>query len=248
MSELFSHAAAPSTAFDELVDTVATLLGEGGCAWDREQSHESLTKYLIEETYELVDAIETGTRDDVKEELGDVLYQLLFHAQLAARDGEGYDIQEVAAAANTKMRTRHPHVFGDVKDNSVAAIEANWQRLKAAEKADRSSVLDGVPQSLPALALASKVLGRAGRLGLIGDGTGGVSVGSERELGQLLLAITASASAAGLDAEGALRATVRELQAEVRLAEAAVSDAGVIALGESGADSASDDAADPAAG
>lgn len=232
MSELFSHAAAPMTAMDNLIETVTTLLAEGGCAWDREQTHKSLAKYLVEETYELVDAIETGTRDDVKEEIGDVLYQLIFHAQMAARDSEGYDMQEVAAATNTKMRTRHPHIFGDVQDNSIEAIEANWQRLKAIEKADRDSVLDGIPQSLPALALASKVLGRARRLNLIGDGTGGVSVGSEKELGQLLLAIVASASAAGLDAEGALRATVNELQVEVRQAELAAGDAGVIATGE----------------
>lgn len=233
MSDLFSNAPAASTSLDQLIETVRTLLADDGCPWDRQQTHDTLTKYLIEETAELVDAIEVGTATDVAEELGDVLYQLLFHARLAENDGEGYDIQSVAAAANEKMRRRHPHVFGDDDARTTAEIEAMWARVKAEEKADRRSVIDGIPMGLPALALADKVIGRAGTIGLLDtQAGGGVPVASEEELGSLLLAIVASARAAGLDSERALRTTVRGLAAEVRAAEWAVTDAGVIGVVE----------------
>ncbi len=231
MADLFSHAPTASTPIDELIGTVQVLLADDGCPWDRQQTHESLAKYLIEETYELVDSIEAGTTEDVKEELGDVLYQLLFHAQLAANSGEGYGIQDVAAATNEKMRRRHPHVFGDDPSRTTEEIEAMWQRVKAEEKAERRSVLDGVPMGLPALALADKVIGRAGSIGLLDASAGSaIPVSTEEELGALLLAIVASSRAAGLDAERALRTTVRGLAAEVRSAEWSASDAGVIGV------------------
>lgn len=233
MSDLFSHAAPVPGPLDDLVETVHILLAEGGCPWNREQTHASLVPYLIEESAELVEAIEAGTAPDVEEELGDVLYQLLFHAELAARDGEGYDIRSVAAAANEKMRRRHPHVFGDDQARTIEQIEAMWQRVKAEEKADRRSVLDGVPMALPALALADKVIGRAESIGLLGDrsaGPGSIPLADEEELGALLLAVVASARAAGLDAEGALRSVVRGLAGEVREAEWRAADAGVIGV------------------
>lgn len=236
MADLFSHAPTASTSLDQLIETVRFLLTDDGCPWDREQTHESLATYLIEESAELVDAIEAGTPDDVKEEIGDVLYQLLFHAQLAANSGEGYDIQAVAAATNEKMRRRHPHVFGDDTSRTTAEIEAMWQRVKAEEKAERRSVLDGVPMGLPALALADKVIGRAASIGLVdADAGGGIPVTSEEELGALLLAIVASARAGGLDAERALLTTVRGLASEVRTAEWQASDAGVIGVADLGA-------------
>ncbi|HHW50949.1 MAG TPA: MazG family protein [Pseudoclavibacter sp.] len=231
MSELFSHASRPQSPLDELIETMRILLDEGGCPWDREQTHESLAKYLIEESAELVDAIEEGTAKDVKEELGDVLYQLLFHAQIAANAGEGYDIQDVAAATNEKMRRRHPHVFGDDPAHTNEEIEAMWARVKAQEKAERTSVLDGVPMNLPALALADKVIGRAASLGLVpGGAEAGIPLESEEQLGGLLLAIVASARAQGLEAERALRRTVKALAGEVRQAEWQASDAGVVGV------------------
>ncbi len=102
------------SALERLIQTMATLRGEDGCEWDREQTHQSLLPFLIEEAHELVDAVETGTDEDIKEELGDVLYQVLFHADIAASRADGFTIDDVAEAVDTKMRRRHPHVFEGV--------------------------------------------------------------------------------------------------------------------------------------
>jgi XTP/dITP diphosphohydrolase len=212
---------------DELVRTVARLRGPGGCAWDAEQTHESLVQYLVEESYELVEALESGTRDDIIEELGDVLYQVLFHADLAAHTpGEEFDIETVAERMTAKMIGRHPHVFGDAVAHTADDVVAVWDDLKAVEKPGRTSVLDGIPQGMPALALADKVIGRAQKIGVLEkDSTGSIPMQSEDELGGLLLAIVASAKAQGLDAERALRSTLRELQNEIRESEADVANA-----------------------
>lgn len=230
----FSSSAATGvpTELDELVAVMARLRAPGGCPWDADQTHESLVQYLIEETYELVEAIETGNRDDMLEELGDVLYQVLFHADIAAHTpGEDFDIQDVAAQMTAKMVGRHPHVFGDRVAKTPDDVMEFWDDLKRREKPGRTSVLDGIPQAMPSLALADKLLGRAEKVGLIElEGAGGVQVGSEDELGALLLAIVASAKSNGLDAERALRTTLRGLQDEIREQEAGVADAGIIGL------------------
>ena len=230
----FSSSAATGvpTELDELVAVMARLRGPGGCPWDADQTHESLVQYLIEETYELVEAIETGNREDMLEELGDVLYQVLFHADIAAHTpGEDFDIQDVAAQMTAKMVGRHPHVFGDRVAETPDAVMEFWEDLKRREKPGRTSVLDGIPQAMPSLALADKLLGRAEKVGLIElEGAGGVNVESEDELGALLLAVVASAKSKGLDAERALRATLRDLQGEIREHEAGVADAGIIGL------------------
>ncbi|MEV8212391.1 MazG family protein [Leifsonia sp. NPDC077715] len=213
-----------ATKLDELVAVMARLRAPGGCPWDADQTHESLVQYLVEETYELIDAIETGDRDELLEELGDVLYQVLFHADIAAHTpGEDFDIQDVAAHMTAKMVGRHPHVFGDQAAADARHAETAddvvgfWDELKKQEKPGRTSVLDGIPQGMPSLALADKLLGRAEKVGLIDlQQQGGVQVGSEDELGPLLLAIVASAKAQGLDAERALRSTLRDLQDEIR--------------------------------
>jgi XTP/dITP diphosphohydrolase len=211
------------TKLDELVAVTARLRAPGGCPWDADQTHASLVQYLVEETYELVEAIENGTRDDLLEELGDVLYQVLFHADIAAHTpGEDFDIQDVAAQMTAKMIGRHPHVFGGGRTAETADdVVGFWDDLKKEEKPGRTSVLDGIPQGMPSLALADKLLGRAQKVGLLdlAEG-GGVAVASEDELGPLLLAIVASAKAQGLDAERALRSTLRELQGEIRQQEA----------------------------
>jgi XTP/dITP diphosphohydrolase len=223
---------------DELVRTVSRLRGPGGCAWDAEQTHESLVQYLVEESYELVEALESGTRDDIIEELGDVLYQVLFHADLAAHTpGEDFDIEVVAERMTAKMIGRHPHVFGDAVAHTADDVVAVWDDLKAVEKPGRTSVLDGIPQGMPALALADKVIGRAQKIGVLDDDApGSIPMESEDELGGLLLAIVASAKAQGLDAERALRTTLRGLQNEIRESEIGdtetdVADAGIIGFG-----------------
>ncbi len=210
-----------ATALDELVAVMERLRGPGGCPWDAEQTHESLVKYLIEETFELVDAIESGSREELLEELGDVLYQVLFHADIARTTlGESFDINDVAAAMTAKMVGRHPHVFGETSADTSDDVMAVWEDLKRVEKPGRTSVLDGVPQGMPALALADKILGKAEKLGVVDvPGPAPFPFSNESELGPVLLAIVASARTQGLDAERALRNTLRELQAEIRESE-----------------------------
>ncbi|SFR73755.1 XTP/dITP diphosphohydrolase [Agromyces sp. CF514] len=213
----------PHPGLDELIATVALLRAPGGCPWDADQTHESLVQYLVEESWELIDAIESGDRAEMIEELGDVLYQVLFHADIAAHtDGERFDIDDVARHMTAKMVSRHPHVFGDREAETAEDVVAFWEDLKAEEKPHRTSVLDGVPRGMPALALAQKVLGKAEKAGVGADAAGDVTApATEAELGDLLFALAASAKAQGLDAERALRGAVRAFEDEVRSAEVA---------------------------
>lgn len=210
-------ASTPHPRLDELIAVAERLRAPGGCAWDRDQTHGSLVQYLIEESYELIDAIEGGSRDELIEELGDVLYQVVFHADIEAEAGS-FTLEDVAAHMTAKMVSRHPHVFGDVVADTPDAVIAKWDELKAVEKSHRTSVLDGIPQGMPALALADKLLGRAAKVGVERQG---VDIpATEDELGAQLLAQVAAARAAGLDAERALRTALRALQDDVRTAEA----------------------------
>lgn len=207
---------------DELIAVLARLRAPGGCAWDFEQTHESLVRHLLEESYELVDAIESGSRDELIEELGDVLYQVIFHADIAAHRSEGsFDIDDVAARMTEKMIGRHPHVFADTTAETAADVIAVWDDLKAVEKPDRTSVLDGIPHAMPSLLLAEKLLGRAQRVGIAPAHDHLAAAANEEELGETLLALVASAKAGGLDAERALRGALRGLQVEIRSAEGA---------------------------
>jgi len=215
-------APAPGDGLTELVAMVARLRAPGGCPWDAEQTHESLVRYLIEECWELIDAIESGERAEMIEELGDVLYQVLFHADIAAHTaGEAFDIDDVARHMTAKMVSRHPHVFGDREAETAADVVAFWEDLKADEKPHRTSVLDGVPQGMPALALADKVIGKAERVGVAPEASAGpvTDAATEAELGDQLLAIVATARERGLDAERALRGALRGFQERVRAAE-----------------------------
>lgn len=210
--------AAPHPRLDELIATMERLRAPGGCAWDREQTHASLVQYLVEEAAELVEAIESGSDADMVEELGDVLYQVLFHADLATEEGR-FTLEDVAAHMTQKMVGRHPHVFGDVVAETPDAVVANWEAIKAVEKAHRTSVLDGIPAGMPGLALADKSLGRAAKVGVTVDAA--PVPATEEELGAQLLALVAGARDAGLDAERALRSALRGLRDDVRAAEIA---------------------------
>ena len=229
------------TNLDNLIATANKLRSPGGCPWDAEQTHESLVQYLLEETYELIDAIETDDAAAIREELGDVLYQVVFHSDLASSGslGEKFDIQDVAAQMEAKMISRHPHVFGDsaakseFKAETGADVMLNWDDHKKREKPERESVLDGIPKSMPALALANKVLGKAEKIGILDPESGPLDIESEEQLGTLLLTIVTIARAAGFDSERALRSAVRDLMSDIRKVEVLeASDAGIIAREE----------------
>lgn len=195
---------------DALIAVMSRLRGEDGCAWDREQTHESLLKYLIEESHEFIDAVESGDRTHMVEELGDVLYQVLFHADLgSAHPDRPFDIEDVARVAREKMVGRHPHVFGDVTADTADEVVANWEKWKAAEKPERTSPFEGLPKGLPALSLADKVIGKLAAAPTPSDLVDATT--TDAELGDLIVAIVAAARVNGLDAEGAVRSAVRRL-------------------------------------
>ncbi len=181
----------------ELVAVMDRLRRE--CPWTAQQTHASLAHYLLEEAHETLEALESGDRDHLREELGDLLMQVVFHARIAAEQPQGFDIDAVAAGITAKLVRRNPHVFADGDASTPEEIDAAWQRVKAAEK-PRTSVHDGIPATLPALAQADKVLGRLGDPTVTGD-----------DIGSRLLALVAEARAAGIDPEAALRARVRNL-------------------------------------
>jgi len=235
---------------DELVRVVDALLAdEGGCAWNRAQTPRSLVTYLVEETYELVEAIEDGTSDDVREELGDVLYQVVLHGALAARASSGsFDLADVVRDVAEKTVRRHPHVFGADRADDVDEIVRLWSAAKADEKSQRTSAYDGVPVGQPALARAQKLDARRAAAGGVRPepdraptttsgtevtgtevtGTAAVdtaatdALAESRELawGRGLLAQVDEATDRGIDAERALRAAVREREILLRRDEA----------------------------
>ncbi len=197
----------------DLLQTLRRLRAPDGCPWDREQTHESLARYLLEETYETLEAIETGDGAHLCEELGDLLLQVFFHARIASERPDGFDVDDVAGGIVDKLVHRHPHVFAGIEVAGADEVNRNWETLKAAEK-QRSSVLDGIPPTLPALAYADKVLGRLGRatapagpVGSTEEAAAGVGIGER------LLELVREAHGAGLDAEQELRDAVRRLVA-----------------------------------
>jgi XTP/dITP diphosphohydrolase len=216
--------ARPGAGLLELMAVMARLRRE--CPWDAQQTHESLAPHLLEESYEALDALETGDPDSVREELGDVLLQVYFHAEVASErdDGTGYTIDDVADGIAAKLIRRHPHVFGDVSVTGPDEVKLNWDAIKAAEREAKSgvpgSVLDGVPFGQPALALAAQLQRRAERGGVPpeladldaptpdededGDGDPRPTA-----LGAELFALVTRARAAGLDPELELRAAAR---------------------------------------
>lgn len=152
--------------FTELVKIMERLRGGDGCPWDKEQTPESLKPFLIEEAYEVLEALDEKDSDQLKEELGDLLYQILFHAQIAKERGE-FDINDILEASVEKMTRRHPHVFGDKKARDSKEVLAHWEEMKRKEKGNkkRRSILDGVPRQLPSLLMAYQIQARAARIG-----------------------------------------------------------------------------------
>ncbi|HUR24155.1 MAG TPA: nucleoside triphosphate pyrophosphohydrolase [Acidimicrobiales bacterium] len=197
-------------AFAELVRTLRAR-----CPWDREQTHSSLGGHLLEEAYETVEAIESGDAAHLQEELGDLLFQVVFHATLGAEEGD-YTLADVARGIHDKLVHRHPHVFGDVQADTPGEVTANWDRIKQAEKG-RSSVMEGIPAALPSLLFAAKVQRRAASVGFDWDSVEGAypkvaeelaelrAEPSEEELGDLLFAVVNVARHLGLEPEAALR-------------------------------------------
>ncbi|BAS29402.1 nucleoside triphosphate pyrophosphohydrolase [Limnochorda pilosa] len=230
-------------AVRELAAVMERLRGPGGCPWDREQTHRSLARYLIEEAYEAADALEQGDTAAAVEELGDVLLQIVFHAQIGREEG-AYDLEVIARRLVEKLVRRHPHVFGDVVVAGAAEVVANWEAIKEGERASQSaeqappSLMDGVPLALPALARADAVQRRAARVGFDwADPSGprakvdeelgeldreleaGASEGAARELGDLLFSVVNLARKTSIDAEAALREAVRRFEDRFRQIE-----------------------------
>ena len=218
------------TTFDGLRQVVSTLLGPGGCPWDREQTFDTLKHLFLEECYELVEAIEEGDDGKIVEEMGDVLFHIAFQSKIAEADGR-FGMGDVCGGVIDKLVRRHPHVFGDDKLADAAEAVPRWDALKRAEMKDGAdrSILDGVPKVMPALAYAQAVQGRAARMGFDWDGADGVlqkaveelreleaaQSDSEREgeLGDLIFSIVNAARWMGVEAETALRAANRKFYA-----------------------------------
>lgn len=206
----------PSDPLREAADVMRAVRDR--CVWTQQIDHRALVPYLVEESAELIDAVEDGTREELREELGDLLWQVLFHAEIASRDPDDpFDIDDVARGLTDKMVRRHPHVFGDAVATTPEEVLVHWNAAKAAEKSARTSVLDGVSERMPSLALAQKLVGKAAQVAVAAPE--GAPPASEAELGDALLALVATARANGWDAERALRERLRTLQAEIRTAE-----------------------------
>ena len=210
---------APEPVGGGLLDVVAVmdrLRSPGGCPWDAEQTHTSLRGYLLEEAHEAYDAIVDDDPVAMREELGDVLLQVVFHARVAAEAAPGrrFDIDAVAGDLVDKLVRRHPHVFGDAGPRDVAEVEAGWEQIKQAEK-QRRSPTEGVSRSQPAAAWGAALVRRAGRAGLSTPAPAELSVTSPEALGERLLAVVAAATDRGWDVEDALREAVRRYAGEL---------------------------------
>lgn len=227
-------------SFDELVAIMKTLQAPGGCPWDREQTHQSLKPYFIEEVYEAIEAIDSGSDEHMKEELGDVLLQVLFHAEIASREGR-FDIEDVIQVIIDKLKRRHPHVFGEVSVDGSSEVLKNWEAIKRREKREKSddaSVLDGLPKSLPALIKARRIQEKVSRFGFDWEHTEDVMLkveeelrelkearvnndpaAIEEELGDLLFAVANLARFVSVCPEGALKKTIDKFQKRFRYIE-----------------------------
>lgn len=204
----------------DLVEVMDRLRSPGGCPWDAKQTHHSLLEYLVEETYETVEAIELDDSAALREELGDLLLQVVFHSRIAA-ESEDWDIDDVAEGISAKLVSRHPHVFSDVSVADDDELESNWNRIKAKEKG-RSSVLEGIPSTLPALLLAAKIQARSKDLPIERRDLADLAdlASDEAALGRVLWDLVRLARSQGWDAESALRGEIRRQSDAIRAIEA----------------------------
>jgi len=230
--------------FDEFVRIIAVLRGPDGCPWDREQTHESISKNMLEEAYEAVHAIEEKDSRMIAEELGDVLLQVVLQAQIGADTGE-FTIDDVVEGITTKIIRRHPHVFGDQSADTAGEVLANWDQIKRAEKAERGSgLLDEVPHGMPALSQAQTISRKAVSAGFEWETLDDVwdkvheeidelkatepgSPEAVEEIGDVLFTVVNLARKQGIDAESALRATNRKFRSRWTAMEAAAAEQGV---------------------
>lgn len=200
----------------QLVAVMDRLRSPGGCPWDAEQTHESLVQYLVEETYETIEAIDAGDRDGMVEELGDLLLQVVFHARIGQESEQPFDIDDVAGGIAEKLIARHPHVFGDETAQTAGDVEAAWFERKRREKG-RTSVTDGVPMAMPALPLIEKLLHRGEKGGVAVPAVDPVidELLESHDPGQLILEIVAASRARGVDADAAARRAAVELREDL---------------------------------
>ena len=210
---------------EQLVQVMDQLRSPGGCPWDAEQTHESLARYLLEETYEALEAMDQGDLGSLREELGDLLLQVVFHARIAQETDSTFSLDAIAQGVVDKLVRRHPHVFTDLVVSSNEELEANWAKIKEEEK-QRESVTDGVPQAMPALQLATQLIYRARKSGVVaGDSETKESlrevVGkvSQEQIAALLVATVELAREADIDAESVLRAEMMRYRSKVRESE-----------------------------
>jgi tetrapyrrole methylase family protein/MazG family protein len=231
--------------FERLVQVMARLRAPGGCPWDREQTRESLKAFLIEEAYEVLEALDQGGSETLQEELGDLLLQVVFHAQIAAELGE-FTVKEVLAGVTDKLIRRHPHVFGEGRAETAAEVLSNWERLKQAERggAKEASALAGVPKTLPALLRAQRLQDKAARVGFdwgetaqvlqkveeelleLKEAMGKGAAATEAELGDLLFSLVNLARFLNLNAEEALRKCIEKFARRFRHIETVIADRG----------------------
>ena len=212
-----------TSQLEALREVMNQLRSPGGCPWDAEQSHETLLKYLLEESYEFIEAVEENDRAAMREELGDVLLQVFFHARMAEEHPtDPFSVEDVAKTVAEKLVRRHPHVFADTKVSGSAEVLENWEAQKAAEKG-RTSATEGVPLGQPALALATKLIYRTQKYGheiaikhplKLAPGT------TEKELGEALLGILDQALALDIDPESALRSAIKGYIEQIKKYEA----------------------------
>ena len=229
----------PGARLLDLVSTMDRLRSPGGCPWDAEQTHESLAPYLVEETYEALEAIETGDYAALRDELGDVLLQVVFHARVAQeRDDGAWTVDDVAGGIVEKLVRRHPHVFGDVSVTGADEVARNWDEIKADERAEGAGALHGVPLGQPATSLAAKLQKRATKAGLppsllpyADDALAAIerSAPEERDaaVGRLLFAVVALARSLDVDPEAALRGVAREFRERFEQVERTADETGV---------------------
>lgn len=192
----------PTASIDVLLGIMSRLYGPGGCPWDREQTHSSLRRYLVEETFEFIDAVDRKDAEQMKDELGDILLQVVFHAEIERRKGT-FDFDDVADAIVRKLVRRHPHVFGTGKVRGPADVLRNWEEIKKGEKAgrERRFLMDKVPRSLPPLARCRKILDTAYKAGFTWKKPGDVPKKLREEVGEFLANLRRRAPQAELEKE-----------------------------------------------